>query len=149
MERTRKRLEQGITAIELLIVISVLAILVVFAAPVVSSAFWTSEVDEAVKVAEKSVREARTLARLYQTNVVVRIESDKGQRPSITVTVPSRHKAIDVGEVRDEVALPGDVEVLGGDVMVQFNPAGEVDLPAMVMLASRADQRQAQKLIIE
>jgi prepilin-type N-terminal cleavage/methylation domain-containing protein len=149
MERTRKRLEQGITAIELLIVISVLAILVVFAAPVVSSAFWTSEVDEAVKVAEKSVREARTLARLYQTNVVVRIESDKGQRPSITVTVPSRHKAIDVGEVRDEVALPGDVEVLGGDVMVQFNPAGEVDLPAMVMLASRADQRRAQKLIIE
>ena len=149
MERTRKRLEQGITAIELLIVVSVLAILVVFAAPVVSSAFWTSEVDEAVKVAEKSVREARTLARLYQTNVVVRIESDEGQRPSITVTVPSRHKDIDVGEVRDEVALPGDVEVLGGDVMVQFNPAGEVDLPAMVMLASRADQRQAQKLIIE
>jgi type II secretory pathway pseudopilin PulG len=149
MERTRKSSARGITAIELLIIISVLAILVVFAAPVVSSAFWTSEVDEAVKVTEKSVREARALARLYQTNVVVRIESDEGRDPLITVTVPSRHKDIDVGGVRDEVALPRDVQVLGGDVVVRFNPAGEVELPALVMLASSADTRGATKLIIE
>ena len=37
----------------------------------------------------------------------------------ITVTVPSRHKDIDVGGVRDEVALPRDVQVLGGAVVVR------------------------------
>ena len=149
MERTRNHSARGITVIELLIIVSVLAILVVFAAPVVSSAVGTSDVDEAVKVTEKSVREARVLARLYRTEVYVRIESDERQRSLITVSVPARHQDIDVGGVRDEVSLPGGVQVLGGDVMVQFNPDGEVDLPAMVMLASRVDERNAHRLIIE
>jgi type II secretory pathway pseudopilin PulG len=149
MERTRKLAVQGITAIELLIIISVLAIVIVFAAPVVSSAFWSSDVDQAVKVTEKSVREARTLARLYKTDVIVRIESDKEPQPLITVSIPSRHRDIDVGEVKEEFTLPGDVQVLGGDIMVQFNPEGEVDLPTLVTLASRMDLRDTHKLIID
>ena len=149
MERTRHPLARGITAIELLIVISALAIVIVFAAPVVSSAFWTSEVDQAVKVTEKSVREARTLARLYKTDVIVRIDSDTDPQPVITVSIPSRYQDIDVGEVREQFTLPGDVQVLGGDVMVQFNAEGEVDLPALVTLASRMDLRDTHKLIID
>ena len=149
MERTRHPLARGITAIELLIVISALAIVIVFAAPVVSSAFWTSKVDQAVKVTEKSVREARTLARLYKTDVIVRIDSDTDPQPVITVSIPSRYQDIDVGEVREQFTLPGDVQVLGGDVMVQFNAEGEVDLPALVTLASRMDLRDTHKLIID
>lgn len=149
MERIAKHAVRGITAIELLIIISVLAIVIVFAAPVLSSTFWSSDVDQAVKVTEKSVREARALARLYQTDVYVRIESEQEPRPRITVSIPSRYQDIDVGEVREEIALPDDVRVLGGDVMVQFNPRGEVDLPALVTLASRMDLHDMQKLIID
>ena len=51
--------------------------------------------------------------------------------------------------MKEEFTLPGDVQVLGGDIMVQFNPEGEVDLPTLVTLASRMDLRDTHKLIID
>ncbi|MEJ2401950.1 MAG: hypothetical protein P8Y52_11235 [Xanthomonadales bacterium] len=149
MERTRNHPARGITAIELLIIISVLGIVIVFAAPVVSSAFWTSEVDQAVRATEKSVSDARTLARLYKTNVIVHIDAGEERPASITVSIPSRHRDVDIGDLREQVTLSDDVEVLGGDVRVEFNPDGEVDLPAMVMLTSRLDRSTTHKLVID
>ena len=149
MERSLKTPARGVTVIEVLIMISVIAVLIVFAAPMVGSAFSTTEVDEAVRITEKSVREARALARLYRTDVYVKIESSDDRAPSITVSMPGRHQHVDVGQRKEEFALPGQVQVLSGDAMLQFNPEGEVDLPAMVMLASRVDQRDFQRLVIE
>lgn len=149
MERSLKTPARGVTVIEVLIMISVIAVLIVFAAPMVGSAFSTTEVDEAVRITEKSVREARALARLYRTDVYVKIESSDNRAPSITVSMPSRHQHVDVGQRNEEFALPGQVQVLSGDALLQFNAEGEVDLPAMVMLASRVDQRDFQRLVIE
>jgi prepilin-type N-terminal cleavage/methylation domain-containing protein len=149
MERTSHRRNRGLTAIELLIVIAIGALLIVFGVPLMGSAAWKCEVEPAVELTEKSVAQARTLARLYKTDVVVKLETDAGHAPQITVSIPRSRLQADVGEIREQVELPGGVRILSGDMAVLFDANGDVDFPATVTLAANDDRHEAHKLVID
>lgn len=149
MDRIPTRNGLGFTAVELLIVISVVALLLVFGVPLVNSSTTDCDLEPAVEMTEKSVAQARKLARLYRTDVVMRLETGADHPPRVTVAIPRGEAPVDMSEVRQRHELPGSVELLGGDLEVQFDANGDVALPALVLLASRNDRHEVHKLLIE
>lgn len=150
MERTCKRPAQGLTAIELLILISIAALIIVFALPMMSSAIWKTELDQAIEITEESVEQARTTARFYKTSVLMRLETgETDQLPHITLSVPRQQEDILMENIKANVALPEGIRFVNGDMMVQFNADGEVDLPVMIMMASHQDGAEIHSLKIE
>ena len=141
---------RGLTAIELLIYTSILALITVFAAPMMSSVLFESDLDKAEEITEESIQKARVSARLYGSDVTLRITASGEQsRHGITVSIPRAGQDTTLGVLTKEYALPVTVRVVSGDTLVMFNPDGGVNSPTTVMLASVDGASQRRNLVIE
>jgi len=84
---------KGLTAIELLIIISIVALVVAFAAPMMKAMSPKSEFEQAIEITEASVEQARWTARFYKAEVFLRLETDENrEQHSITLSVPKMQK---------------------------------------------------------
>jgi prepilin-type N-terminal cleavage/methylation domain-containing protein len=149
MERTPNTPTRGLTAIELLIAISILGLLAVFGIPMMNSTIWATDLDQAAKITEETVDQARAMARLYKTDVTVRLESAEDQPPVITLSISRSRQNTVLGQINEEIELPGEVAFVNGDLMMQFDAEGNIDFPAMVTIASTADRDDYLKLVID
>ena len=137
MESVFSRSENGLTAIELLIFIAFVALLVAFAVPFFNSSLHPSKLEHAVEITEESVQRARRLARAYQTDVFMKIQSQEDPSPlAITLTLPELQRDPALNEVKDEFTLPQGVRLVDGDMVIHFDPRGEVEWPTRIMIAS-------------
>lgn len=129
--------EKGFTAIEFLIYASIIALLISFAAPMVSSSIRQSQVDQAMEITEESIKQARRTARIYNTEVLMHIVSD-GQpgQDAITLSIPDFQRDTSLNSVTEEFALPTGVDIQSTDAVIYFDPAGEVDWPTMIVFTS-------------
>ena len=129
--------EKGFTAIEFLIYASIIALVLSFAAPMVSNAIRQSQVDQAMEITEESIKQARRTARIYNTEVMMHIVSD-GQpgQDAITLSIPDLQRDASLNPVTEEFAMPAGVDILSTDDVIYFDPAGEVDWPAMIVFTS-------------
>lgn len=142
--------EKGLSAIELLIIASIVALVAVFATPMLSKALFNSDVKEAIDIIESSVENARETARYYQTEVIMRIETDEEQEQfAITVSIPSMRKDETMIEVQEEILLPAGVRVFSDERIIQFNADGEVELPAHTLLVFNQARDKGRQLVIE
>jgi len=150
MAHTATRRETGLTAIELLIIISIFAIVSIFAAPLLSKVAFPSDFQEAIKITESSVEHARHTARLYKTDVFLRFDSSEDdQRVVISLSIPMmrRHKTlIDVGE---EFQLPAGIRVVSDEQVIHFNREGDVELPAHNLLVYNEAKDKNHLLVID
>jgi len=150
MTLTNKAAMKGLTAIELLIITSIIALITVFATPMMSSVFFETELDKAAKITEESIEKARAAARFYDTDVQMRIESDGNlARHSITVSIPRSNAEKMLSEIQQVFPLPDTVRIVSGDMLIQFNSEGQVDSPAMLMMASTQGDFERQQIMIE
>lgn len=150
MNDTRKTTMKGLTAIELLIITSVIALVAVFAAPMMSSVFLKSDLDKAEEITEESIQKARIAARFYNSDVTLRISaSGELARHGITITIPRAGKDQLLGEVKEEFSLPVTVRVMSGDMLINFDADGEVDFPTMVMMATTDENFERRQLVVE
>lgn len=149
MDRTLNRHAHGLTAIELLIVLSIIAMLAVFGVPMLQATAWKSELDQAAETTEDTVHKARTMARLYKTPVAVRIEEGGDAPPTITLTMPRKGQGTDVGNIREETTLPNAVRLQSGKLVMEFDAHGEIDFPTTLTLVSAHDPKDALKLSIQ
>lgn len=150
MNSTRNQAMKGLTAIELLIVTSIIAVIAVFAAPVLSSVFFESDLDKAEEITEESIKKARIAARFYNSDVTMRISaSGELARHGITITIPRAGKDPLLGKVKEEFSLPVTVRVMSGDMLINFNSDGEVDFPTMVMMSTNEGNHERRQLVVE
>lgn len=150
MELEIKCPSQGFTAIELLIFASILALVIAFAIPMMGTAKHASKVEDALKITQDSVKQARRKARLYKTDVLLHIEAGENERPNaITLTLPNVHRDPNMNDFGDEFSLPEGVAVVSGDAVIHFDPNGVVDWPATVIIASDQAEDMSQLLRIE
>lgn len=150
MGRTAAAPAPGLTAVELLIYTSIIAVVTAFAVPMVSNAMHQTKLDEALEIAEQSVQKARRIARYYNTDVELRIESDGDlKQGAITLTVPKMQRDPTMNEVREEFALPAGVDIVSSDAIIHFDATGEVDWPATVMIVSQNTDDMKQHLLID
>lgn len=141
---------KGLTAIELLIFASIIALVVVFATPIMNFMFAKSDLDSAVEITEQSIHKARVAARLYDTGVVMRVEADPDISPhSITILMPGNDSDELLGEWKEEFVLPDSVRIVSGSMLINFDFEGKVDFPAKLLIASNQDDFKQKEFIIQ
>lgn len=141
---------KGFTAIEFLIFISAIALVIAFAIPAARSAFFQSSLDQAKDITEESIKCARRTARMYKTDVLMRIESDRlPANDAITLSLPNLQQDQVLNRVHKEFALPEGVDITSDEMTILFDPAGKADWPATVMLVSQAEDSPVERLRIE
>jgi Tfp pilus assembly protein FimT len=132
----------GLTAIELLIIISFVAVISVMVSPFFNKSHITQDFDLAIEITESFVTHARATARVYNTDVFMYIGPDNvyGQQ-AITLIVPGLKKDPSMVEVKEEFFLPAGVRLFSDDGVIHFNPDGEIESPThnMVLLNTRYD----------
>jgi Tfp pilus assembly protein FimT len=139
--------EKGLTAIELLIIVSVVAVLVIFTAPLLSGS--KSDFDQAVKITESTVEQARQTARFYKTSVLIRLETDEQKNhQSITLAIPRIKSQSVLNEVTEEFQLPEGIQVISEDQVIHFDERGEIAIPAQLLFVSDRLKDQSRQLVI-
>lgn len=139
--------EKGLTAIELLIVVSILALIIIFAAPMIAGS--NRVFDEAIEITESSVEHARKTARFYKTDVVMRLETDEQQKlQSITVSIPQMQNSEALNEVKEAFPLPPGVQVSSAKETIRFDNKGELMMPAELLFKSEQLENQSRQLVI-
>lgn len=134
---------RGVTLVEILLVIAVLAILLSFAMPSVGNATARAELKAAAENVQYSMDAARKLARMTESSVAVNIgpaskpdsesggESGSGGEPHrITFSKP---------EIQDYL-LPASVRLVADHDRYVFDSRGLVAEPGRVMLLSASDE---------
>lgn len=150
MNLIKKAAQNGLTAIELLIITSIIALITVFATPMMSSVFFETELEKAAKITGKSIEKARVAARFYDTDIQMRIEADGNlSRHAITLSIPRSNQEMMLNEIREVFPLPDTVRVVSGDMLILFNSEGEVDYPALLTLTSTEGDFEREQIMIE
>jgi Tfp pilus assembly protein FimT len=147
----RTNSQNGLTAIELLILASVVAIIAVFATPIVSNALLPSNLKDGLEITESSIEQARQTARFYNTEVLMQVgEEDAPDRQVITLVIPSMKQDKAMNEVTVKFTLPAGVQVVSKDEVIRFLPNGEVEQAyGALTVLDRVQQRSRQLALVE
>ena len=144
------RFVRGITALELLIIAAVAAVLVAFAVPLVSYMMSKSDMEQAINITESSIQSAREAARFYNTDVLIHLEMDEEEKQqSIVLSIPALQKDPALNEVTEDYALPLGFQVYIDSEIIHFEPTGEVELPAHVKIVSNSGENPDHQLVID
>ena len=149
MIKTKTASAKGLTAIELLIIISIVALVVTFAAPMIKTLSFKSEFEQAIEITEASVEQARWTARFYKTEVILQLETGENQKQhSIKLSVPQMQKDLVLNEVKEEFPLPIGIQLVSDDTIIRFDPAGQVELPAHILVSSNQAEHKSRQLVV-
>jgi len=142
MHNMSKNRCQGITLIEILLVLGMLVIIVSFAAPIFSNAAAHADMRVASENLQYSIRIARNTARMNESKVTMNILEDgpDGQRQRITFSVSgSGSKALGQLGLQED-RLPVNIRLVSDYKSYQFDARGIVQNPGVITLVSRTNE---------
>jgi prepilin-type N-terminal cleavage/methylation domain-containing protein len=140
---------RGITLIEILMVVSLLAILVSFAVPSVGGAVARAELTATVENVEFSIQSARNIARINEAGVALNIEvlpHDAGQR--LTISSPEQTAPADVRQLQT-YHPPGGIRFIPDHDSFIFDKYGMVKNPGRILLVSTENESITATLRVE
>jgi prepilin-type N-terminal cleavage/methylation domain-containing protein len=131
---------QGITLIEILVVLGLLAILISFAMPSASKTASRAELKAAVENVQYSFQQARNLARATESKISVSIPiAREGSVQTIHFSSLSRGKHKNIPGMQD-YSLPDDLVMISDQDSFMFDQRGLVESPGQVLLVSRLEE---------
>jgi type II secretory pathway pseudopilin PulG len=142
MHRISKHYCQGITLIEILLILGFLAILTSFAVPSISTATARADMRAASETLQYSIQSARNTARMTESKVTMSIleEEQRGQSQRITFAVSGPGlKALGQAGLQDD-RLPVDIKLVSDYSSYEFDGRGIVENPGVITLVSRTDE---------
>lgn len=131
---------RGITLVEILMIISLLAILVAFALPSSGSATARAELKAAAENVRYSVETARNVARMTESAVSLdfgRVADDTVR--TIRFSHPDRKPQLN-GPAIQEYQLPEGIRLVSDRDRFVFDPRGLIEKPGSIQLVSLADE---------
>ena len=135
-----KNKEKGITLIEILLVLGLLAILVSFAVPSVSGAVSKAEMKSTLENIQYSLEVARRTARVNETGVSMHIApAEQEAIQVITFSSPGKSGAGNNLHIQD-FALPPDIVLISDQDSFIFDERGLVEEPGHILLVSKEDE---------
>jgi type II secretory pathway pseudopilin PulG len=142
MHRNSKNRCQGITLIEILVILGFLAIIASFAAPSISTATARADMRAASENLQYSIQSARNTARMTESKVTMNIleeeQGEQGQRVTFSVSAPGL-KALGQAGLQDD-RLPVDIKLVSDYSSYEFDGRGIVENPGVITLVSRTDE---------
>ncbi len=149
MAPVRTIYDKGLTAIELLIIASVVGIVAIFAIPIISDAVLPSGFREAIKLTESAVEQARQTARFYKTEVLMLVgEEPEQDQQTLTLVIPQMQKTQAMDEVEVKFILPAGVRVISQEHVIHFMPSGEVEQPSKSLTILDQIQHKSRQLAL-
>jgi Tfp pilus assembly protein FimT len=145
MHRISKYSCQGITLIEILLILGFLAILTSFAVPSISTATARADMRAASENLQYSIQSARNTARMTESKVTMNILEEEqeeqgvqGQRITFSVSEQGL-KALGQAGLQDD-RLPVDIKLVSDYSSFEFDGRGIVENPGVITLVSRMDE---------
>jgi len=142
MHKMSKNRCQGITLIEILLVVGMLTIISSFAATSFNKATARAEMSVASENLQYSIRIARNTARMTESKVTMNILEDgqDGQRQRITFAVSGPgSKALEQSGLQED-RLPVNIRLVSDYSSYEFDARGIVHNPGVITLVSRTDE---------
>lgn len=142
--------QRGFTAIEALIAASAVVVLVAFTIPMLDHRTAKSELNTAMEILQASIVNARQTARIYQTDVVLSVQTglDDSSTLSYLVRPPQQSdQAIDFQA--KNYPIPAGVRLTADRDIIRFNASGVVVPPAQLVLVSTADENIREQVLLE
>jgi prepilin-type N-terminal cleavage/methylation domain-containing protein len=143
---------RGVTLVEILLVIGLLAILLSFAVPSVGNATARAELKAAAENVQYSVDAARTLARMTETSVAVNFELASRPQSAAAAEFGSdgelRRITFSAPAIQDYL-LPEGIRLVSDHDRYTFDSRGVVLEPGRVMLLSATDDSISSAIVIE
>jgi Tfp pilus assembly protein FimT len=131
---------RGITVIEILLIISLAAILLSFAIPSVGNAAARADLRAATENLQFSIDAARNSARRAESSIVLELESLADQSAQrITFSSPTGKGGRFAAERLQEYLVPESVLLSYDRDRFVFDERGIVELPGEILLVSRED----------
>ena len=145
--RTRQR---GFTAIEALIAASAVVVLVVFTIPMLGHRTARSELNSAVEILQASIANARQTARIYQTDVVLSVQTGLDDSSTLSYLVrPPQQSEQTIDFQAKNYLMPAGVRLTTDRDIIRFNASGVVVPPAQLVLVSTADEDIREQILLE
>lgn len=139
----------GLTALELLLIASIIAILSAVSPVVLNKLSGKSELHEAVSTVEESVTRARQTAMLYHTEVIMRLETKaRGHQQYIVLSIPAMRHNPDQIEVAEAIELPHGFRIDADRDVIHFAPDGQVDAEIRATIVSNDSEELRRDLLI-
>ena len=133
-------LPRGITLIEILMVLALLAILLSFAMPSASGTFSKAEMKSTLENVQYSLQVARKTARMTETSVSMNISpSGQDATQTITFSAPGKSGANSKLHIQD-FSLPADIMLISDQESFIFDERGLVENPGRILLVSKMDE---------
>ena len=131
---------KGITLIEILLVLGLLAILLSFAVPSVSGAVSKAEMKSTLENIQYSLEVARRTARATETEVSMHISpAEQEITQVITFSSPGKGGANNHLQIQD-FTLPPDIALVSDHDSFIFDERGLVEEPGRILLVSKVDE---------
>jgi type II secretory pathway pseudopilin PulG len=142
---------QGITLIEILLILAMLVIIASFAVPSLSRATVRADMRAATENLQYSIQIARNTARMTESKVTMNIgeEEHDGQGQRITISVSERGLKSLGQPGLQENRLPVDIKLVSDYPSFEFDGRGIVQTPGEIVLVSRTDESQFSSFNVE
>jgi Tfp pilus assembly protein FimT len=151
--RTRKpkvTAKRSFTAIEALAGLSAVLVLVMLAAPTQDQHPAKSEMSSALELLESSIDNARRTARIYNTDVLLRIGTEHAGTSTLSYSVQSAQSSEEAMDFwSKDYQLPPGVRLTAERESIRFDDRGVVDPPAQLVLVSVADESIREQILLQ
>lgn len=142
--------ERKVTAIEVMIAASAVLVLVVLAVPSFSQSPARSALKSAREIVESSIVHARQTARIYQTEVVLSVQTGLDQPSSLSYLVHVQQQSPETLDFRPKnYEIPTGVRLVADRNTIRFNAKGEVVPHARLVLVSTSDSDLSEHILLE
>ncbi len=140
---------RGITAVEILIVLGMLAVIMTFFANSFSRATNRADLLVAVEGVNFSVQSARSMARELETEVLMHLNtSSTGENHSIEFSYPNRNQSLGSGNLLQEFVLPADIRLMTDESVIHFDARGLVEKPTRLLLISQTEESTQETVLV-
>ena len=140
----------GVTLIELLVALSVLAILLAFASPALRNTGARADIKQATDQVAQAFRTAKNTARINNSNVTLTLTTN-GSANTISLVIVNCSVADEAANRCQQplpVQLPNQVSVTAATSVFTYNPLGMIDATGTIALASTVNSDFASSVAV-
>ena len=150
MHRIMRYPAQGISILEILIIVSLLVVVAAFASPSLNRVHAKADLRTAVGQVESSILIARQTARTLNSNVIMRLHvSKRDKQNSISLAVPAIEEPSDLVALPQATVLPEGIRLVTSQRTVVFDARGGVEAPVYFSLVSMNDEAVTERMLIQ
>ncbi len=140
---------RGITAVEILIVLGMVAVIMSFFANTFTRSVSKGDLVVAVEGLNFSVQSARNMARQLETDVIMHLHTGPDNtKHSIDFSYPNRSESLSSENLLQEFVLPADIRLMADVAVIHFDARGLVDTPASLLLISQVEGQMQESVLV-